>query len=163
MDQNNYQNGFQQPQGYAPPPPPPPYQPSNAPVGQLKTDRNFWLWFFLSGITLGIYPIVLFSGISTDINTIASRYDGKKTMHFCLMAFVLSGITLGIYPLVWYHGLSSRIEGELKRRNIVYDFGAKDFWLWACLGSLIGVGPMIYTYKLFKAMNMLSEHYNQFG
>lgn len=162
MDQNNYQ----QPQGYAPPPPPqyqPPYQPSQGPVGQLKTDRSFWLWFFLSGITLGIYPIILMSGVSTDINTIAQRYDGKKTMHFCLMSFVLSGLTLGIYPLIWYHGLSARIDTELKRRGITYDFGAKDFWLWCVLGGLIGVGPMIYHYKLFEAMNKLSEHYNQFG
>lgn len=29
-----------------------------SPVGQLKTDRGFWKLFFLSLITLGIYPIV---------------------------------------------------------------------------------------------------------
>ena len=36
-------------------------------------------------ITFGIYGIVVMSGVSTDINTIASRYDGKKTMHYCLV------------------------------------------------------------------------------
>lgn len=155
MDQNNYQ----QPQGYTPAQPPM----QSPPAVQLKTNRSFWLWFFLSGITLGIYPIILFSGISNDINTIASKYDGKKTVHFCIMSFVLSGLTVGIYPFIWYHGLSARIDGELQRRNIAYKFGAKDFWLWCVLGALIGVGPLVYTYKLFKAMNMLSENYNQFG
>jgi|GEM_PF-6546267 len=58
-----------------------------SPVGQLKTDRGFWKLFFLSLITLGIYPIVFWSGISNDINVIASRYDGKKTMHYCLLFF----------------------------------------------------------------------------
>lgn len=39
------------------------------------------------------------SNISTDINTIASRYDGKKTMHYCLVLFIFSWLTLGIVPL----------------------------------------------------------------
>ena len=65
-----------------------------SPVGQLKTDRGFWKLFFLSLITLGIYPIVFWSGISNDINVIASRYDGKKTMHYCLLFFVVNPLTL---------------------------------------------------------------------
>ena len=40
------------------------------------------------------------SSVSTDINTIASRYDGKKTMHFCLLVFLVSWLTLGIGVLV---------------------------------------------------------------
>ena len=72
-------------------------------------------------------------------------------------------ITLGIADLVWYHRISNRIGGELQRRGLDYDFGAKDFWLWGILGSLIVVGPFIYTHKLFKAMNALSENYNVNG
>ena len=49
------------------------------------------------------------SNISTDINTIASRYDGKKTMHYCLVLFIFSWLTLGIVPLVWNHKISDRI------------------------------------------------------
>ncbi len=39
-------------------------------------------------ITFGNYGIVFYSNISTDINIIATRYDGKKTMHYCLLLFV---------------------------------------------------------------------------
>ena len=134
-----------------------------APVHQLKTNRGLLKYILLSLITLGIYPLVIMSCISTDINLIASRYDGKKTMHFCLLAFIFTGLTLGIAPIVWYHRISARIGNELSRRGIAYSFGAGSFWGWNVLGSLIGIGPFVYMHKLLKAMNLLSEHYNVNG
>ncbi len=136
------------------------YQPSVAPVGQLKTNRSLVKVILLGLITFGIYPLVVYSEISTSINTIASRYDGKKTMHYALVFFIFSWLTLGIVPLVWSHNISSRIGNELRRRGITYDFSAATFWLWSVLGSLIVVGPFVYIHKLCKAMNLLCEHYN---
>lgn len=134
-----------------------------APVGQLKTNRGLLKYILLSLITFGIYGLVAMSGVSTDINTIAGRYDGKKTMHFCLVAFIFSWLTAGIVPLVWYHKISARIGNELQRRGIDYSFGAGSFWGWNILGSFIVVGPFIYTHKLFKAMNLLAADYNTKG
>ena len=131
-----------------------------APVGKLKTNRGLLKFILLSMITFGIYGIVVMSAVSSDINTIASRYDGKNTMHFCLVAFIFSWLTLGIYPIVWYHKISNRIGGELARRGIAFSFSASSFWLWNVLGSLIIVGPFIYTHKLLKSMNLLAENYN---
>ena len=139
------------------------YNPATAPVGKLKTNRGLLKLILLSLVTFGIYPLVLYSAISGDINTIASRYDGKKTMHYCLLAFVIAPITCGIGAIVWEHRISKRIGNELKRRGIGYSFGASTFWLWGVLGSLIGIGPLVYTHKLLKAMNKLSEHYNMYG
>ena len=133
---------------------------ANAPVGQLKTNRGLLKYILLSLITFGIYGIVVMSAVSTDINTIAGRYDGKKTMHYCLVYFLFSGLTLGIVPLVWTHKISARIGSELSRRGIGYSFGAGTFWLWGILGSLILVGPFIYLHKLLKSMNLLAENYN---
>ena len=135
----------------------------SAPVGQLKTNRGLAKYILLGIITLGIYPIVVMSSISSDINIIAGRYDGKRTMHYCLLIFLVSWLTLGIGVLVWYHNLSSRIGNELRRRNISYQFGAGSYWGWSILGLLIVVGPFIYIYKLLKAMNLLSSHYNVNG
>lgn len=73
------------------------------PVAQLKTNRGLLKFILLSIVTLGIYLIVYFSSISSDINVIASRYDVKKTMHFCLLFFLVSPITCGIATFVWYH------------------------------------------------------------
>ena len=63
------------------------YAPSTAPVGQLKTNRGLLKLILLSMITFGIYAIVVYCSISNDINVVASRYDGKKTMHYALLIF----------------------------------------------------------------------------
>ena len=136
---------------------------ASIPVGRLNTNRTLFKYIFLSIITLGIYGIVIMSEISTDINTVAGRYDGKKTIHYCLVYFVFSWLTMGIVPLVWYHKLSNRIGAELIRRNIAYEFSASTFWGWNIVGSFIIVGPFIYAYKLLKSMNLLCEHYNENG
>lgn len=139
------------------------YTPSTAPVAQLKTNRGLIKLILLSLVTFGIYPLVLWSSVSNDINTIATRYDGKKTTHYLLMAFVFSWLTFGIAPFVWSHKICARIGNELKRRGIGYSFGAGTFWGWNILGAFIGIGPLVYTHKLLKAMNKLSEHYNVYG
>lgn len=130
------------------------------PVGQLKTNRGLLKFILLSLITFGIYPLVIMSAISNDINIIASRYDGRKTMHYCLLAFIVAPITLGIGGLVWSHKISNRIGNEIARRGMTYDFSATTFWLWGILGSFIIVGPFVYLHKMFKAMNLLSQNYN---
>lgn len=134
------------------------------PVCQLKTNRGLLKYILLGLITFGIYPLVVMSTVSTDINTIASRYDGKNTMHFCLVAFLFSWLTFGIVPLVWYNNISSRIGLELTRRGIGYPFGAGTYWGWCFFGVLLfGIGPFVYMYKLFHAMNLLAADYNVKG
>ena len=136
---------------------------TTAPVGQLKTNRSLLKLILLSIITLGIYGLVVMSGVGEAINIAASRYDGKKTMHYCLLFFIIAPITLGIGEIVWYHKISNRIGNELKRRNINYSISASTFWLWCVVGSLILVGPFIYTHKLLKATNLICEDYNKVG
>lgn len=136
---------------------------STAPVGQLKTNKGLLKTILLSLITFGIYSIVVMSSVSNDINVVASRYDGKKTMHYCLLVFVIAPITLGIANFVWFHKISNRIGAELNRRGVDYSFGASTYWLWNILGSLIVVGPFVYLHKLFKAVNLMNENYNVNG
>jgi hypothetical protein len=128
---------------------------------QLPTNRGLLKMALLGPITLGIYPLIVLCKISSEINKVA-RNDRKNTMHFLLM-LLLSPITLGIFTLIWYHNLCSRIGDEPKRRNIPYNFGASDFWLWCILGALIGVGPLVFIHKFMHAMNHLNGSYNQYG
>ena len=136
---------------------------NTAPVAQIHTKRGLLKFILLNIVTLGIYSIVFYSGISSDINIIASRYDGKKTMHFCLLLFLIAPITFGIAGIVWYHKISARIGNELSRRGIAYSFGAGSFWGWNVLGAFIAVGPFVYLHKLSTAMNLLCADYNQKG
>lgn len=100
---------------------------SNAPALKFKANYSLVKYIFLGLITFGIYPIVVMSSISERINIIASRYDNRRTMHFCLLAFLVTGITLGIGALVWYNNISDRIGAELRRRNIPIEFGASTY------------------------------------
>ena len=132
------------------------------PVAQFPTNRGLFKMIFLGLITFGIYNIVVWDKIVTELNVLASRYDGRRTMPYFSMC-TLGSITLFIYPLVWIHGLSDRVGNELKRRGINYKFSASTYWLWSWLGSLILVGPLVYTHKLMKAMNKLNEDFNMNG
>jgi len=136
---------------------------SASPAVQLPTNRSLLKFVLLSIITLGIYGLVVMTKISTEINTIAGPYDNKKTMNYCLVVLIFSWLTMGIVPLVWAHRFSNRVGSELLRRNLPYQFDTGTFWLWNVLGSLIVVGPFVYTHKLLTAMNMLCTDYNAKG
>ena len=133
-----------------------------APKLVLPTRRSLCKMIFLGLVTLGIYPMVIYSKIITELNILASRYDGKRTMTFYGMV-MLAPLTLSVYPFVWSHNLCARIGEELQRRSIDYKFGPSQFWLWGILGSLILVGPFIFTHKLMKSMNLLNKDFNENG
>ena len=133
------------------------------PMLQLKTNRGMLKFILLSIITFGIYSLVFYSSISSDINLIASKYDRKRTMHYCLLFFIVAPITCGLGVLFWFNNLSVRIFMEMRRRQIGYNFGAGSFWGWNILGSLIFIGPFVYLHKLCTAMNLLAADYNEKG
>ena len=101
---------------------------SATPRIQLPTGRGLGKMLLLGILTLGIYPTVIWSRISGEINMVASRYDGERTLSFFGM-LLLAPLTLGILPLVWTHKLCRRIGAELERRDVVCVFGPKAFWL----------------------------------
>lgn len=138
---------------------------ATAPARQLKTNKSLGKYILLSIVTLGIYSIVFHSSISESINEAASKYDGKKTMHFCLLFFLVGPITFGIADLVWFHRLSDRLGAEAARRglDLGFKFDSGTFWLWGILGSLIVVGPFIYYHRLCKIVNAICADYNVRG
>ena len=128
---------------------------------QLPTKRGLLKMIIFGILTLGIYNLVIYCKISSEINTVA-RADHRHTMHY-LIVFLLTPFTLGILPIIWTHKICNRIGNELKRRNIPYDFSSSDFWLWGVLGALIAVGPYIFIHKFMHAMNKINGSYNLNG
>ena len=137
--------------------------PSAAPAAQLRTNRSFIKTFLLSIVTLGIYGLICFGNITDDVNTVCSRYDGKKSMNYYLLFFIVGPVTLEIATIVWMHNICNRIGNELKRRQIDYSFSASDFWLWGVLGTLIIVGPFVFAHKFFKSVNLMNDSFNRCG
>ncbi len=129
--------------------------------GMLPTNKNFYKAVFLWIITFGFYGVVIMSSVSKNINRAARPYDGKKTMHYCLLYYFIGIITLGTAYWVWYYKLTKRVSNELDRRNIDYIFTKGDFWLWRILGNIVIIGPFVYLHKLFKAINLINEDNNK--
>ena len=109
---------------------------TQAPKLQLPVKRKLWKMILFGILTAGIYPAVIWSRLVSEVNLVASRYDGERSMPFFAMA-LLSPLTLGVHTLVWMNKLCRRIGTELQRRSIPYTFGPSDFWLWAFLLSCI--------------------------
>ncbi len=131
---------------------------------QMKTDRSMIMYIILTMITCGIYGIYFYAKIGDDMNIIASRRDGQKTLNYWLVALLLNGLTCGILGVVWFHCISERVGDEARARGINTNFGASTYWLWYVLGSfLCGIGPFVYLYKLCQTMNDISKNYNAYG
>ena len=77
------------------------------------------------------------------------------------MFFIVGWLTFGIGWLVWNHRLSARIGTEQAARHLPVTDG-RDILAMERLGTLIIVGPLVYTYKILHAMNDLSD-YNMRG
>lgn len=136
---------------------------SQRPISPLKTDRSFIKTVLLSMITFGIYGLIVYGHVTEDVNLVCSKYDGRKSMNYYLLILIIAPLTMGIAVFVWFHNLCERIGNELNRRQIAYDFGAKDFWLWNVLGMFIIVGPFVFAHKFFTAVNKMNENYNLNG
>lgn len=126
---------------------------------KLKSNRSLLKFILLSIITFGIYTLIFYSKLGSDLNKIATKYDGKITWNYVLVS-ILSIFTLGIPNLIWYYSLGARLENELKRRNLEICICKSDFWIWYFLGSIIIIGPYIYIYKIIKSINLIVDHYN---
>ena len=112
------------------------------------TNRSLAKLLFLGILTLGIYPIVIYTRMARELNRIVGDRDGRKTMHFCLMTFVFAPLTLGIADAVWWHRFSNRIGVELARRGLPYRFSAGTFWgrnLFSILISLTAILALVYV------------------
>jgi len=134
---------------------------ADEPKKVLKTDRSLGKFILLTIVTLGIYYIIEMTRISRDVHTAAFENDRKATMPYWLVFLFFSWLTAGLALIFWYHRISARIADDLAWRGIDSSFGAKDYWLWHVLGSIIVVGPFVYYHKLLKAVNLLCDDYNK--
>ena len=125
----------------------------------LPTDRSVWKFLLFSILTLGLYSIMFFIPFSFDLDKIAPKRGQSGSLNY-LTAYILSLFTFAIILDIWHYQTAAHMEEALSRRQIPYAFGTGDFWGWYIFGSLIFIGPIVYLYKLCKAMNLLCADYN---
>ena len=127
---------------------------------QFTTSRGLLKYILFTIITLGIYPLVMYSLIANELNKICK--DGKSTMQYWIV-FLLSPFALGIPMFVWFHRVCNRLGAELEKRGVNYSVSASTFWGWMILGSFIAIGPLVFVHKFLKASNRLNANYNERG
>ena len=136
------------------------YEPKETARPRLSTNRSMWKLMLLSFLTCGVYGVIFFIPFSFDLEKIAPHHNGSKQLNF-LWAYLLSLFTFTLVIDIWHYQTANHVSRALEHRNIDYEFGTSDFWLWLILGSLFLVGPFVYFHKLCKAMNLLCAHYNE--
>ena len=123
---------------------------------KLKTNRGWFKLWFLTFITLGIYPFFFYHKLAKDINLVCEE-DGKKTPGLGLL-ILLSLVTFGIYAIIWVCVTANRIHKYGERHNVPAKTSAVNYILWCTLGSLLfGLGPIIALHVYLKSMNMICK------
>lgn len=134
------------------------------PPPKMATNRNVWKLYLLSILTLGFYGVFFFGTFSGDLNKIAPRRGGEKTMNY-LVAYLLSLFTYSIVLMFWHYQVADHIEEALALRKIECSFSKEKFWIFCVIIGLIPfvslIGTAVYYYYLCDAMNRLSADYNE--
>ncbi|MBO7276569.1 MAG: DUF4234 domain-containing protein [Bacteroidales bacterium] len=128
-------------------------------TNNLKTDRNIWKFILYSILTIGIYPIVVFSQISNELNK--NLNDNKKIMEFWKIFLIALSISIilisigqtngfiGMIPtlliLGWHEKVYRKIKKELSRRFIEIP---TLFNIWILAFPFI-LGPLVVIISLF--------------
>ena len=124
----------------------------------MRTNRLFWRTFFLSIVTLLIYPFYLVEIIAQTTN-IACREDEKRT--WGTFAFITLGIlTLGIYPLVWHCKQITRFRQYCERNGDTCAVSRRFYLCWTLLGLPLVVGPLIAIARFLRAYSQMCRIYN---
>ena len=87
------------------------------------------------------------------------KKDIFSSKAFCLGILIPAFIYGLALPFFWGNNPAS----ELGTLSLLCEDPDKRifFWLWGILGSLLfGIGPLVYTYKLCKATNLMNRDYN---
>lgn len=84
-------------------------------MGTFDTNRSLLKYILLWIITFGIYDVWVLARAGEDLNVIASRWDGRRTMNFWLVALVISPLTIGIAMYIWMHQVCGSIGREQNR------------------------------------------------
>lgn len=142
MQDNNYNNQYQQNTGYGGSPF------ANNPRGVY---RNPVMVIVLSFITCGIYGLIWHYQISNELN----NYMGREVASplFPILGLITCGITTLISEYNIDNALYELDNIEGRRAN-------KNFILWLILSLVFGVGYIIFQFQVQDKLNEIWEQHN---
>ena len=132
-------------------------------AGLLNDKRRMWKYLIFGALTLGIYGIIFWWNMISDLN-IAAGYveddDEDKSCNYIVLV-LLSIVTLGIYMYIWWYKQGNRIKVDAERYGFRIEEKGSTYLLWNILGLwLFGVGPLVAIYLFMGNVNKLCKAYN---
>ncbi len=123
-----------------------------APAGaQMKLRNPVAAWLGLPIITIGIYGIVWFYKVHTELAAFDRRRPVSAGMALCSMLFGF--LTLGIWPLVMWVKLAGHIRGAQRVAGLQPSCsGGLGFLL-----GIIGFGVLYYQIELNKVIKQFGD------
>lgn len=129
---------------------------------RLRTNRNPAITCFFTVISLRLYEMRLLSTIGKELNIVSHK--NLPVTEINILSFILSTLFFNIGGIKlpddiknWIIELCDRVDDELARRNIDFDFSSADFVASELFQNFI------YLNSLVKAMNLINEDYNKNG
>ena len=119
---------------------------------------GFWRTFFLSILTLGVYPLYMISLISQSVN-IACRKDGKRTWGgLSYLLFTL--LTLGVFAVVWHCKVINRMTRYMEKHGQKCIITKRFYLCWTLIAWPILVGPLIALARFLVAFRDMAVLFN---
>lgn len=147
--QQQYQQ--QQQGGYAPVPA---QQHHHAPAGageNMKRRNVVGVWLGLPLITFGIYPLVWFFKVHTELARYDRRIPDNATM--ALLSLFFGAMTLGIWPLVMYIKLAGHVGNAQRAAGLQPSCSGGI----AFLLGIFGFGMLYYQIELNKVVDRYGD------
>ncbi len=118
---------------------------------QIK-ERSYFLWLFLSIITLGICGIVYLYYTMDDLNKLYAR-SGKEEAISILLVIVLMLLGFGtlVYMFILYDKLHDHIESKGGSHNVPSGVG---ILLWNIFLGWTIIVPLYFSWKWQNALNI---------
>lgn len=142
---------YQQQGGHAPVPA---QQQAPAAVGtgyNMKRRNPAAAWLGLPMITFGIYGLVWFFKVHTELHQYDRRIDDAATN--ALLSMLFGGITLGIWPLIMWVKLGGRIAEAQRAAGLQPSCsGGMGFLL-----GIFGFGVLYYQLQLNKVIDRYGD------
>jgi hypothetical protein len=120
-------------------------------------ERSYFLWMFLSIITLGICGIIYMYYTMDDLNQLYAKYGKGEAVSVILILILtlLTGVGGLVYMFLIYEKLHDHIESQRGSYNV--PSGISILLLNLCLSWTIIV-PIYYGWKWQNAMNIQIRH-----
>ena len=131
---------------------------NNIDYSEVKRDRSFIAYLFLTVITLGIYSLFFWHKYIKDLNTVCN--DGDDSPNIILL-LLLSCITFGIYYYYWMYKQSNRIKEAAPKYNVEITQDGTSVLLWSVITTFFfGVGIILGEYFMIANLNKITNKLN---